>query len=170
MKRHPLSESDKEAIIDRYTVDLDSIIDIAKDYKKTRQAIYNVLWYAGVNTKKRLFLTTCTNCGILFERHKKQIKTKLHHFCSRKCYFEWLEKGRSNGVDSKYIRNRHSGVKARKIVSQYFELEKGYIVHHEDRNQGNNELSNLRVFASQGEHNRYHRGFDAKPIWSGVNE
>lgn len=35
-------------------------------------------------------------------------------------------------------------------------LKKGEIVHHEDENKRNNDPSNLRVFASQADHARYH--------------
>ncbi len=35
-------------------------------------------------------------------------------------------------------------------------LEEDEVVHHEDENRHNNDPSNLRVFASQGDHLRYH--------------
>lgn len=36
-------------------------------------------------------------------------------------------------------------------------LKKGEVVHHEDENKRNNDPSNLKVFASQAEHAKYHK-------------
>ncbi len=59
------------------------------------------------------------------------------------------------------------------VVSKAFDLLPGQVVHHEDRNCNNNSLGNLKVFANQGDHIRYHRlGAEySRPAWEGlINE
>jgi hypothetical protein len=56
---------------------------------------------------------------------------------------------------------------ARRLVSQYFELKPGYVVHHHDANETNNALKNLAVFAAQEDHMQYEWGGKVKPIWDG---
>lgn len=43
----------------------------------------------------------------------------------------------------------------------------GSVVHHVDGNDFNNDIRNLEIYATQGDHLRKHRGFDVKPVWSG---
>ena len=57
--------------------------------------------------------------------------------------------------------------KGRKIVRRHFKLLPGHIVHHENCNEKDNRLENLRVFASIADHNRYHAGFPVEPLWDG---
>ena len=61
---------------------------------------------------------------------------------------------------------------ARVVVGEYFELEDGMVVHHEDGNTLNNQLRNLRVFIDHSHHMKYHfqmRGGEVpfSPIWDG---
>jgi hypothetical protein len=64
--------------------------------------------------------------------------------------------------------HRNSSRQARAIVSDHFALRPGNIVHHEDRNQYNNELNNLKVFTNSGDHVRHHRGFIVPILWEGT--
>ena len=59
---------------------------------------------------------------------------------------------------------------ARQLVSRHFELRPEHVVHHEDRDARKNSLINLKVFADNSDHLRYHRGLLVKPIWEGANQ
>jgi len=49
------------------------------------------------------------------------------------------------------------------------ELPEGAVVHHIDGNHDNYEGWNLMLFASSGDHIRWHRGFsdEVVPLWDG---
>lgn len=163
-KRARLTDNEKVDIVRAYE-HLERVEDLAKKYGKTRQAIYKILWKAGVDTKKQRLPVSCTVCGTEVLRTKGRIRKQLHHFCSETCYYAWLKAG--NGFP--YIQSSHGQRIARLIVSKYFALAASHIVHHENRNSTDNRLENIRVFANQGDHVRYHRGFDVEPIWDGRN-
>lgn len=158
-----LTHRQKVDIINRYRDNFTSMIQLAKEYAVTRQAIYKILKKAGIDTSKRKFPVSCTACGKELQRHRSYIRNRKHIFCDRHCYTLWLQAG--NGFP--LIENRQGQRVARSIVSQYFALQQGHVVHHEDRNDLNNQLSNLRVFANQGDHVRHHRDFDVEPLWDG---
>lgn len=162
-KRIRLSQKQKVDIINRYQNEFIPMIYLASEYGVTRQAIYKILKRAGVDTSKRLIPVSCTTCGSECYRNKANIRTRNHIFCTRQCYDIWLQAG--NGFPP--LISRKGQKLARSIVSQYFSLQKGHVVHHEDRNDLNNDLKNLRVFANQGDHVRYHRDCDVQPIWDG---
>jgi hypothetical protein len=63
--------------------------------------------------------------------------------------------------------SRNQGRIGSAVVSKYFDLQPGHVVHHEDRNDFNNHPSNLRVFANNGDHVRHHRGFIVPILWDG---
>jgi len=150
-------------IIEEYTEQLTPMIELAKRHGLTRQGVWKILKRAGIDTTNRKLPVSCAVCGAVIERHKCRIRKQLNHFCSEACYHAFLEAG--NGHP--YKPNRHGSRIGRMKVSKYFELKPGYIVHHENRSQFDNRLANLRVFATQGDHLRYHRGFDVEPIWDG---
>jgi hypothetical protein len=50
--------------------------------------------------------------------------------------------------------HEHRTVAARKLGRP---LRKGEVVHHNDDNKRNNDPDNLRVFASQADHAKYHK-------------
>ena len=163
-----LTPREQVDIIHAYTIGLEPMVEIAKRYNKTRQGIYKVIKRAGINPAEygRLAVS-CTACGEVTTRPRCQVRNRRHLFCSQECYYGYLE-GKQQG---EYNGNRHGQRIARAVVSQYFELKPGHIVHHEDRNTRNNEPRNLRVFANQGDHIRYHRwgadGIEIKPVWDG---
>lgn len=64
-----------------------------------------------------------------------------------------LGKGEGKAYRKTYSRHTHRIV-AEQILGR--PLLPGEIVHHEDENKLNNDPSNIRVFASQAEHARYH--------------
>ena len=152
-------------IINAYSEDLTPMIELANKYGMTRQGVYKVLRRAGIDTTKKRLPVSCTTCGAEILRTKARIRKQLNHFCTPECYFAFLDAG-SWG---KYIYWRQGMRIARNKVCQYYPVRPKHVVHHEDRNCYNNRLDNLRVFANQGDHVRYHRGFDVLPLWSGEN-
>ena len=150
-------------IVNAYTIDLTPAATLAAQYGMTRQGILKALQRSGIDTSKQRIEVTCDCCGKVHTRAKCQIRRRTHMFCSHECYSAFLAAGNGNPY-----RVSDAGRKiARQIVERYHHLEPGHIVHHEDRNQYNNTIENLMVFATPGDHIRYHRGLDILPIWSG---
>lgn len=166
-----VTESAKGDIVRAYTEELEPMISIAKRYGITRQGIWKVLNKAGIDTSKRLGNTrhevTCLACKETFIKGRAYIRQHRHVFCSRDCYFAFLEAKQ----EGSYKYWRHGMRIAREVVSQYFDLQERNVVHHEDRNCYNNHPSNLKVFATNGDHVRYHRwsadGVEIEPLWDG---
>lgn len=159
-----LTKQDKIDIIQAYTIDLEPIMSIAIRYHKSRHAIWKMLKKAGVDTSKQKVPVSCETCGSVLNRQKSQIRKNKNHFCNMICYQAFLEAGASHLTPAE---QRKGSRIARKIVAKYFKLQPDNIVHHEDRFSLNNQPWNLRVFKTQGDHIRYHRGFDVEPIWDG---
>ena len=158
-----LTKNDKVYIIIAYQ-ELTPMAQLAKKFNVTRQAIYKILKQAGIDTSKQGLSVSCTTCGKELVRDKFQIRKQKNHFCDRDCYTAFLQAG--NGFP--YIQSRHGQRIARSLVSKHFDLKENYIVHHENRNCLDNRLKNLMVFRNQGDHIRYHRGFDVEPVWNGA--
>ena len=166
-KRIRMSVEDKAEMVRLYKEELMPMIDIASKYCITRMGVWKILQDADVDTTKKTgahIATACGWCKIPITKVRCQFRNSENHFCSHKCFSRWLNRKDST---SPFISYRHGLRIARKIVAWYFPLFPGYIVHHEDRDETNNDLANLRVFACQGDHNRYHRGFPVQPIWDG---
>ena len=156
-----LSLDERKDIVARYEV-LETAISIGKLYNIPRLSIIALLKRRGVDTSKRKIKIKCTFCGKDLYRHKQRLRNSKHLFCDYHCYYSWLEAGNGAG---KYKANRIGQQIARAKVFAEFELKQGHIVHHQDRNCLNNDMDNLKVFACQGDHVRYHRGFDIEPVW-----
>ena len=140
---------------------------LAGQYGVTRQAIWKIIKQAGVSIKDQAaMLVSCTACGESIRRTRGRIRTQVNHFCGYGCYTAYLRAGKGTGA---YQPSRHGQRLARKVVSKLFTLLPGHVVHHEDRNCYHNTPDNLRVFANQGDHIRYHRLGPAHvmPIWGG---
>lgn len=159
-----LTAKDKEDIGIEFSKNYISASVLAKRYGVSRTYIYRVLKQVGVDTTKRKYEVVCGACGEIVLKPRCQIRISNSHFCSKKCYWDWLNRSRDN-----YVQNRHGQRIARKIVSRYHVFVGQEVVHHIDRNTKNNTLSNLMVFRNQGEHVQYHRGIDVKPVWSGAD-
>ena len=168
MKRQ-LSPNQKVDIIRAFTEQLEPMITIADRYNRSRQAIWKVLKKAGVDTSKSAATITvsCTACGKSINRTRARIRNQVNHFCNYVCYYAFLEAGNGMGP---YQESRQGQRIARSKIAEVFDLQSYHIVHHEDRNCYNNMWSNLKVFANQGDHIRYHRlGPDyIQPIWDGT--
>ena len=174
-----LTPQDKLGIIDAYKINLEPMVSIANRYKKSFQAIWKMLKKEGVDTTKNKIEVSCATCGKVLKRHKYRLRTNKNHFCDMTCYQSFLTAGASHFTSNE---RRKGGKRARAIVSQHFNLQPGHVVHHEDGFPLNNQLWNLRVFATNGDHIRYHHQardiynkttttpapvIDIEPIWDG---
>jgi HNH endonuclease len=106
--------------------------------------------------KIRALKPCACGCGRLHARLK---------YASTACYFTHTMKLAAG--DTRYVNWRYGSKIARRLVLRWFPLEKEHVVHHADRNDRNNALANLWVFASNGEHTSFHRGGAGRPIWRG---
>jgi len=167
IKHARLTRTQKVDIINAYSDDLARMTTLATQYGVSRQAIYKILKRAGADTKKQRLPVSCSTCGTEILRTKGRIRKQLNHFCSEDCYYTFLQGGKPKWFHMTETGN--SSRLARSVVSEYFSLQDGHIVHHKNRNRFDNSLINLRVFANQGDHLRHHRGFDVEPIWDGRN-
>jgi hypothetical protein len=165
MKYVRLTDKERVDILKRYETDLEPMISIAASLGITRQGVYKVLSKAGIDTSKNAanISVSCTACGTEFKKLRCQVRTTKHVFCCSTCYFNWLKHGSGDPL----LLSRHHQRLARGIVEKHFALRPENIVHHEDRNDYNNHISNLRVFANQGDHVRHHRGFIVPILWDG---
>ena len=160
-----LSKGDASAIIKAYTINLTPMIVLASRYGVTRMAIWKLLKRNGVDTDKYTaanILTVCNWCKKPITKKRCQIRNAKHLYCNHTCYAAWL-----NRSDKKLIVSRQGMRLARKEIKKHFNLLPGHVVHHIDRNNLNNSISNLMVFASSGEHISYHREGTAIPIFNG---
>lgn len=161
-----LSEGDKGFIVEQYSANLLTMIELSEMFHVTRQAIWKVLGGAGVDTRKRRLEVECDWCGKVFRQTKKRLRKSNRHFCSNDCRCDWL-----NEIGMGYNPNRYGQRLGRSKVSMYFDIPEGAVVHHEDKNCLNNRWENLKVFRDQGEHVKYHRGIQGiEPIWDGYIE
>jgi hypothetical protein len=153
-------------IINRYRHNLATVVDMATEYGVSRQAIYRFLGRVGVTTDKGPVLVTCNACYKDILRTKARIRKNRRNFCNHACYQAYLQ---AAGGLSRYLPSTQGGRIARTVVSEFFQLLPGHVVHHKDRNSLNNELFNLMVFRNQGDHTRWHRGLrvEVEPLWDG---
>ncbi len=149
--RGKLGECERGVIVDEYLA-LTPMIALAGKYEVSRQAIHEVLKVAGIDTSKgRRVKRSCAWCGEPVYRVKSQVRGRKRVFCFGKdCYFDWMRAG-GNHRDDSY--GRRVG---REVVGQYFELNDGMIAHHDDGNNLNNRVENLKVFRDHSEHMKYH--------------
>ena len=148
-----------DAIIKDYTVNLIPMKTIAIKYGVTRQAIHKLIRKEGVDTSNTKIKVTCCSCGEEIERPRCQVRNRKRIFCSPECYTSFLR------ARSEYKPWRQGQRIARVKIAEVFPLTDTNVVHHIDGNNWNNTVDNLMVFANQGDHIRFHRGFEATPLW-----
>jgi hypothetical protein len=161
-----ITNQDKVNIINEYKNNLVPMIQLAKVYGVTRQAIYKILKASSICTLKKRIAVSCTTCGKEDYRPKCQIRNRKHLFCSWDCWQAYLDAGRRGS--GPYIESRQGQRIGREVVSIHYPLLDSHLVHHKDRNTLNNDPHNLMVFANQGDHIRHHRGFDVSILWDGA--
>ena len=156
-------------IIKDYKVNLIPMIQIAKQHGVSRQWIFKTLHKAGIETSKESswISVSCTECQKEKKVTRAHFRKTKNFFCNQDCYITWIGKGSGIAYGRAFNENRTGGRNARTLVSQYFNLQEDHVVHHDDRDQTNNVLSNLKVFKNQGDHMRLHRGFDPPILWDG---
>lgn len=140
------------------------MVELAKRHGVSRMAIWKVLHKAGVDTSKSAahISTSCEFCHKPLTRIRCRLRKQRHSFCDKDCWYGWLAQN-----PNEMIRSRQGMRMARQVVQGYFPLCPGMVVHHEDRNEKNNDPHNLRVFSCNADHISYHRGGPALPIWDG---
>jgi len=159
----PLTDAIFERVRVAYEDDLTPMTEMAEWFHVSRQAIHKFLKKRGVDTSKRQLKVECHWCEKVFDRTKGRIRSQKYHFCSIDCYYSFMHQ-----IGINYKPNRHGQRVGRAKVSEFFELLPGMVVHHEDGNNMNNQIENLKVFANNGDHTRYHRWVNkAEPIWDG---
>ena len=138
-------------IVNAYVNDLVPMIDIAKELGCSRQTVWKNLKKLGIDTSKgQRVKRECAWCGLVVERVKSMVRGRKRVFCNGDCYWNWMDAG------GNYSPNRHGQRIGRSVVSQYFRLDDGMVVHHEDGDCLNNAPVNLKVFQDHGDHMRYH--------------
>ena len=143
-----------------------SCAELGRLHGLTRQGIYYALRRQKVSLSRarrdRVWIDRrCAECGKAIRVRSRGAGKRS--FCGQSCYM----KTRSN---PSYKQDRGGQKRARRIVSRYWQLDPGQVVHHVDGDPSHNSLSNLWVFASQGEHMSWHHmgeEGEARPIWRG---
>ena len=133
---------------------------IAGIFKVSQPLVHEVLKREGLTRENKPAETrVCAQCGepVRINGHRRRARNS---FCCEAHYFLFLN-------NPAYQRSVWGTKLARRKVTEHFQLQEGNIVHHQDGNDNNNELTNLWVFATSGEHTSYHRGGGAQPIWRG---
>uniref|UniRef100_A0A6M3IUW1 Putative homing endonuclease n=1 Tax=viral metagenome TaxID=1070528 RepID=A0A6M3IUW1_9ZZZZ len=163
-----LTPKEQVDIVTAFTVDLEPVVNLAEKHHRTRQGIYKLLQKHGIDPAEYGHIAvTCSACGQPVIKNRACVRNRRHIFCNTECYHAFIE-GRQQGFYKGWEARRSI---ARIVVSRYFDLQPEHVVHHEDRNTANNHPRNLRVFANQGDHTRYHKwtqdGVEITPLWDG---
>ena len=128
------------------------------------QAVAKRLKKAGVEIQAGTWVNRrCGFCGSNLKVNRAKARKSENSYCNSKCYgaawsspgsFEW----------------RHGTRLARAIVEKYYLLTSEMVVDHKNGDERNNDLTNLRVFASQSDHMRSHHGHHVIPLWEGTTQ
>ena len=145
--------------------DLFSLQMIGDFFGATRQGVKKFLNKRGVDTSKRKYKIECDECGNEFEKTKSYIRNRTKNYCSPECYYAAIH-------NPNYNQNRQGQRNARNVVRELGHiLLSEEVVHHEDGNTENNDPMNLKVFANQSDHMRWHRAGGEEsgvvPVWRG---
>ena len=150
-----LSPSNKDEIVDLFTIKHWSCNMISKKIGFSRCGIKKFLNLAGYDTSKssaRNMTIECLNCGKKITLPTCQGRT--HKYCSQKCYYEYIK-------EFTYIPWRQGQRAGRAmlspIITKIFGPEQKFVTHHKDGNDTNCKMSNLLAFPDQQNHYSYHR-------------
>ena len=148
-------------IVKLYTVEHLTCRQIAAHVGITASAVNLRLHWANVDSTAGTWVNReCGYCGSAIKIRRGQARKNRQSYCKAECYYASFH-------GERYKPWRHGQRLARAIVAQHFQLEARHVVHHEDKDNRNNDRANLRVFASNADHMAYHRGSNVKPIWDG---
>lgn len=128
----------------------------------TRQGVYKILKKAGVaRAEGERVSFQCEHCQQACETTRGRWRASRKHYCSPECYYASI-------YNPALVLSTEGCRKSRALVRQYFDLQRGHIVHHHDSDQSHVALENLAVFENAAAHMSYERGGSAKPIWDGA--
>ena len=160
MNRKPVKTQD---IVVMFTRDHLTLRQIAAKVGMTHAGVWKRLRAAGIEREAGTWVrVSCSFCGNPTRKHRASWRKTEKHYCREACYYADLE-------SSGYKPWRQGQRLARAIVSQYFSIPEGAVVHHKDGDNRNNDRANLAVYAGNGDHVRAHR--TTKPVvvlWDGA--
>ena len=158
MRQNGLKTQD---VVVLYTQKHLTLRQIAAQVGMSHAAVHKRLRRAGIERSQGTWVKVeCGTCGKKFSKRRKRFLLSKNHYCSQNCLAVYLE-------NPGYRPWRHGSRLARAIVGQYITLEAGWIVHHKDGDQRNNDKANLQVYASSSEHLKMHHGQTIQPLWDG---
>ncbi len=130
---------------------------------RTRARVCQILKQAGITRAQGTWVDrACGFCGQPIKVRRCLARKVKESFCSDEHY--WASRENPN-----YYQWRTGQRLARAVVSQYFKLLPGHVVHHKDDDSRNTDRSNLAVYASQSDHMKAHHGkSEVKPLWDGA--
>lgn len=172
MNKHgpKLTAAEREEMVKEYQDGKLTIDAIAEKHGITRQAVWKMAKVRGIyverprgKARQPRVPITCDHCGKVVVKMVTNVVGYIRHFCSKECYYAALAKGNGKPL----VMWRHGSRVARETVSKHYRLQPHNVVHHIDRDQTNNDLSNLWVFENNAQHMSFHRGGSGEPIWRG---
>ena len=158
-----LSRLDGDRIIELYTRDHLTVRQIAERFRVSGAAISYRLRSRGIVGQDGTWVDiACDYCGAELRVRRARWRKQGHFYCCTEHYY--AVRGGAG-----YKPWRQGQRLARAIVAQYFNLQPEHVVHHEDKDNANNDRNNLKVFTSQSEHLKYHHGKKTIiPLWDGA--
>ena len=130
---------------------------------RTRARVCQILKREGIVASQGTWVDrVCAYCGVAMKVRRVLARRNVESFCHAEHFYASRE-------NPTYHPWRQGQRLARAVVSQYFTLLPGHIVHHKDGDNRNNDRSNLAVYASHGDHITHHHGKKTvAPIWDGL--
>lgn len=157
-------------IVRAYEIDLARCSELAEKYGITRAGIHRLLKRNGVDATKGgvncRHDVTCKHCGGTFNVNRARLRSAKNLYCSKKCWLAHLDNIKIGKLSRAGL---YQARKALLNAGVWAHLAPKVVVHHVDGNDNNNAISNLEIYATQGDHLRMHRGFDVSPIWRGID-
>ena len=154
---------DTQQVVVWYTRHMLTLRQIAELTGVTAPTIAARLRAAGVSAHDGTWIKrACAFCGIEVLVRRARARKTSESFCCQEHYAASRE-------NPDYRPWRTGQRLARAVVSQYFLLLPGHIVHHKDGDNHNNDRANLAVYASHSDHLTHHHGKrHVDPIWDGA--
>lgn len=167
-KRVRFNDNEILDIIASYTDRMEKVSSLAKRYAVSRAGIYEVLKRGGVDTAKGgpnvvLFVSCCV-CGKVIPKYRSEVRRTKRSFCDQGC----VRTFQKHGDGQITIVRKQSLEEARMVISKYFPIRPEHVIHRENGNDFDNDPRNLKVFACQGDHIRYHQGAIVPILWDGA--
>ena len=161
MSRKPV---ETQHLVSMFTQDHLTLREIAAKVGMTHAGVWKRFQRVGVKREAGTWVKVdCSFCGNPTRKPRASWKKSEKHYCRSACYYAALE---SPG----YKPWRQGQRLARAIVSQYFQIPEGAIVHHKDGDNRNNDKANLVVYAGNGDHVRAHRTSKLVAVlWDGAS-